>query len=204
MQSVIYGLRQRLSRLSQASLRIAVALPFLLLCAAWAILVGTLWSWTRKAVEPWQLVTLGGNLGAPLCAFLIANDKLPIDEMTGLLFVAAAVRLIGAAYLLNKGHEAAVGTREQRAVGIFRPLRRPCREVMVELLPDLGATHVWDTDATVAPSELEQAGNEFTVRAYSPLFMDIGPLDLLLRLWGYDHAGNPTLLSAQTVDAVRR
>ena len=37
----------------------------------------------------------------------------------------------------------------------------------MELLPDLGATHVWDTDATIAPSELEQAGNEFTVRAYS-------------------------------------
>ena len=77
-------------------------------------------------------------------------------------------------------------------------------EVMVELLPDLGATHVWDTDATVAPSELEQDGNEFTVRAYSPLFMDVSPSDLLLRVWGYDHAGNPALLSVQTVDAVRR
>ena len=77
-------------------------------------------------------------------------------------------------------------------------------EVMVELLPDLGATHVWDTDATVAPSEFEQEGNEFTIRAYSPLFMDVGPSDLLLRVWGYDNAGNAALLSVQTVDARRR
>ena len=77
-------------------------------------------------------------------------------------------------------------------------------EVMVELLPDLGATHVWDTDATVAPSELEQEGNEFTVRAYSPLFTDVGPSDLLLRVWGYDDAGNAALLSVQTVAAGRR
>ena len=77
-------------------------------------------------------------------------------------------------------------------------------EVMVELLPDLGAMHIWDTDATVAPSEFEQEGNEFTIRAYSPLFMDVGPSDLSLRVWGYDNAGNAALLSVQTVDARRR
>lgn len=86
----------------------AVALPFLLLYAAWAILVGTLWSWIKNGVEPWQLVTLGGNVGALLCAFLIAEEKLPIDEMTVLLSVAAAVPVMGAAYLCNKGHEMAV------------------------------------------------------------------------------------------------
>lgn len=75
---------------------------------------------------------------------------------------------------------------------------------MVELLPDLGAAHVWDTDATVAPSEFEQAGNEFTIRAYSALFMDVGPSDLLLRVLGYDGAGNAALLPVQTVDAGRR
>lgn len=86
----------------------AVAIPFMLLYAAWAILVGTLWSWTKIGVEPWQLVMMGGNVGALLCAFLIADDKLPIDAMTGLLFVAAAVPVMGAAYLLNKGHEKAI------------------------------------------------------------------------------------------------
>ena len=77
-------------------------------------------------------------------------------------------------------------------------------EVMVELLPDLGAPRVWDTDATVAPSEFGQEGNEFSIRAYSPLFMDVSPSDLLLRVWGYDDAENAALLSVQTVDARRR
>ena len=71
-------------------------------------MAGTLCSWTKKAVEPWQLVMLGGNIGALLCVFLSAEDKLPIDEMTGFLFVAAAVPAMGAAYLLNKGGEKAI------------------------------------------------------------------------------------------------
>ena len=74
-------------------------------------------------------------------------------------------------------------------------------EVMVELLPDLGPMHVWDTDATVAPSDFELEGSDFTIRAYSPLFMDVGPSDLMLRVWGYDAAGETALLSAQAVDA---
>ena len=58
-----------------------VALPFLLSYAACAILVGTIRSWIRKVVKPWHLVMLGGNVGALLCAFLVAYDQLPIDEM---------------------------------------------------------------------------------------------------------------------------
>ena len=74
-------------------------------------------------------------------------------------------------------------------------------EVMVELLPDLGPAHVWDADATVATGEFELAGDQFTIRAYSPLFMDVGPSDLTLRVWGYDAAGTAALLSVQTVAA---
>ena len=75
-------------------------------------------------------------------------------------------------------------------------------EAMVELLPDLGPMHVWDTDATVAPTEFELAGGEFTIRAYSPLFMDVGsPSELELRVWGYDQAGQEALLSARGVNA---
>ena len=55
--------------------------------------------------------------------------------------------------------------------------------------------------AAVAPSEFEQEGNEFTIRAYSPLLMDVGPSDLLLRVRGYDNAGNAALPSVRTVDA---
>ena len=72
-------------------------------------------------------------------------------------------------------------------------------EVMVELLPDPGPMRVWDTDATVAPSDFELEGDRFTIRAYSPLFMDVGPSDLTLRVWGYDGAGNPALLSVAAV-----
>ena len=74
-------------------------------------------------------------------------------------------------------------------------------EVMAELLPDLGPMHVWDTDATVAPSDFELESDRFTIRAYSPLFMDVGPSDLTLRVWGYDAAGAAALLSVQTVAA---
>ena len=75
-------------------------------------------------------------------------------------------------------------------------------EAMVELLPDLGPMHVWETDATVAPTEFELAGGEFTIRAYSPLFMDVGsPSELELRVWGYDRAGQEALLSARGVNA---
>lgn len=72
-------------------------------------------------------------------------------------------------------------------------------EVLVELLPDLGPMHTWDTDATVAPSEFELQGDEFTIRAYSPLFMDAGPSDLLLRVWGYDETESRVLLSVHPV-----
>ena len=72
-------------------------------------------------------------------------------------------------------------------------------EVLAELLPDLGPMHVWDTDAAVAPSEFEAEGDKFTIRAYSPLFMDVGPSDLLLRVWGYDEGGQRALLSALRV-----
>ena len=72
-------------------------------------------------------------------------------------------------------------------------------EVLAELLPDLGPMHTWDTDATVAPSDFELQGDEFTIRAYSPLFMDVGPADLLLRVWGYDETESRVLLSVHPV-----
>ena len=75
-------------------------------------------------------------------------------------------------------------------------------EAMVELLPDMGPMHVWDTDATVAPSDFELAGGEFTIKAYSPLFRDVGsPSQLELRVWGYDQAGQEALLSVRSVNA---
>ena len=75
-------------------------------------------------------------------------------------------------------------------------------EALVEILPDLGPMQIWDTDATVAPTEFELAGGAFTIRAYSPLFMDMGsPSELELRVWGYDQAGQEVLLSVQRINA---
>lgn len=75
-------------------------------------------------------------------------------------------------------------------------------EALVEILPDLGPMQIWDTDATVAPTEFELAGGAFTIRAYSPLFMDVGtPSELELRVWGYDQAGQEVLLSVRRINA---
>ena len=72
-------------------------------------------------------------------------------------------------------------------------------ESMVELLPDLGPMFVWDTFQTVAPTEMEIEGASFKIRAYSPLFMDVGPGDLELRVYGYDQSGADALLAIREV-----
>ncbi len=74
-------------------------------------------------------------------------------------------------------------------------------EPMVLLLPDLGPLYIWETDETVAPTELEVEGGSFTLRAYSPLFMDVGPGDLTIRLFGYDGNGEDALLGVRPVEA---
>ena len=72
-------------------------------------------------------------------------------------------------------------------------------EPLVLLLPDLGDLHIWDTDETVAPTEFEVEGGKFTLRAYSPLFMDVGPDDLEVRVFGYGPGGGDALLGVAPV-----
>ena len=72
-------------------------------------------------------------------------------------------------------------------------------EAMVELLPDLGPMQVWDTYLTVAPTEWEIEGSKFSLRAYSPLFMDVGPSDLEIRVYGYDESGAAALLAVEDI-----
>ena len=67
-------------------------------------------------------------------------------------------------------------------------------ESLVELLPDLGPLSIWDTDLTVAQTEMETEGPNFKITAYSPLFMDVGGSDLELRVIGYDGSGNDAVL----------
>ena len=73
------------------------------------------------------------------------------------------------------------------------------REPLLVLLPDLGPTQIWETDHTVAEMEHEFEGASFEFRAYSPLFMDVGPSDLELRVFGYDAGGADALLAVQPV-----
>ena len=72
-------------------------------------------------------------------------------------------------------------------------------EPMVVLLPDLGPIDIWETTLTVATMEHEFEGASFTITAYSPLFMDVGPDDLELRVYGYDGSGSDALLAVQDI-----
>ena len=74
-------------------------------------------------------------------------------------------------------------------------------EVLLVLLPDLAPTYIWDTDHTVAPTDFEQQDGQFTLRAYSPLFMDVGAGDYRLVVWGYDADDQRVVLSALRVGA---
>ncbi len=75
-------------------------------------------------------------------------------------------------------------------------------EPLVVLLPDLGPLYSWDTTLTIAPTKHEIEGTAFWFRAYSPLFMDVGPGDLELRLFGFDASGEPAVLAVREI-AVR-
>ena len=111
--------------------------------------------------------------------------------------------------VITPGELVAEGMLEQGLV-IFNPMvdgegsgfsvfYKGHEESLVELLPDLGPMFVWDTFQTVAPTEMEIEGPSFKIRAYSPLFMDVGPGDLELRVYGYDQSGADALLAIQDV-----
>ena len=72
-------------------------------------------------------------------------------------------------------------------------------EPLVLLLPDLGPMHLWESDHTIADMEHEFEGSTFTIRAYSPLFMDVGPSDLEIRVYGFDGNGADALLAVSDV-----
>ena len=112
--------------------------------------------------------------------------------------------------VITPGELVAEGVLEQGAI-LFNPMvdgegagfsvfYKGHEEAMVELLPDLGPMFVWDTFQTVAPTEMKIEGASFKIRAYSPLFMDAGPDDLELRVYGYDQSGADALLAVQDIE----
>ena len=109
---------------------------------------------------------------------------------------------------VSAGELVAEGELEQGAI-LFSPLAgegsafsvfyKGHEESLVELLPDLGPMRIWDTFLTVAPTEMEVEGSKFRLRAYSPLFMDVGPTDLEMRVYGYDGSGADALLAVEDI-----
>ena len=57
----------------------------------------------------------------------------------------------------------------------------------------------WETTHTVASMEHEFEGASFRFTAYSPLFMDVGPGDLELRVYGTDGSGADAVLAVADI-----
>ncbi len=72
-------------------------------------------------------------------------------------------------------------------------------EPLALLLPDLGPMDIWESNYTIAPMEHEFEASTFSIMAYSPLFMDVGPGDLEVRLFGMDANGADALLAIEPV-----
>ena len=72
-------------------------------------------------------------------------------------------------------------------------------EPLALLLPDRGPMEIWESDHTIADMEHEFEGSSFEFRAYSPLFMDVGPGDLVIRVFGVDANGEDALLAVEPV-----
>lgn len=69
-------------------------------------------------------------------------------------------------------------------------------EALVYLLPE---SVTWDTLQTVAPTEMVVDGATFSLRSYSPLFWDVGPDDLELRVFGVDSTGADVLIAVHDI-----
>ena len=70
-------------------------------------------------------------------------------------------------------------------------------DALVELLPDL---FTWDTFATVAPTEMVIEGANFSIQASSPLFWDVEPDGLELRVYGTDSTGADVLIAVHDIE----
>ena len=125
-------------------------------------------------------------------------DAQPLDVVTWTTEPAISAGALEAEGLLEEGATLFNPTVDGEGAG-FIVYFKGMREPLVLLLPDLGPMYIWETDHTVAPTEQEVEGASFLLRAYSPLFMDVGPSDLEIRVFGYDAGGADALLAVQPV-----
>ena len=127
-------------------------------------------------------------------------DAQPLDAVTWTAEPVISAGALEAAGVLDAGIMLFNPMIDGEGAG-FIVYYKGASEPLVLLLPDLGPIHIWETDLTVAPMEHEVEGASFSIRAYSPLFMDTGPGDLELRVFGYDANGDDSLLAIQPIAA---
>ena len=130
------------------------------------------------------------------------NDALagtgPLDVVTWTLEPEISFGALEAEGMLAGGAELFDPMVEGEGAG-FIVYFRGHEDPLALLLPDIGPLHIWETHHTVAPTDLEIEGASFSITAYSPLFMDVGPSDLEIRLFGYDSGGNDAVLGVHPV-----
>ncbi len=125
-------------------------------------------------------------------------DAQPLDAVTWSVEPTISFGALDAQGTLDEGVELFNPMVDGDGAG-FIVYYKDLREPLALLLPDLGPMHVWESYHTIAPMEHEFEGSSFTIRAYSPLFMDVGPDDLVIRVFGYDADGADALLAVAPV-----
>ncbi len=125
-------------------------------------------------------------------------DAQPLDVVVWTMEPTASAGALEAAGILNEGATLFNPMVDGEGAG-FILYYKGNTEPLVLLLPDLGPLYIWETDLTVADMEHESEGGVFSFQAYSPLFMDVGPSDLEIRVFGYDGDGADALLAIQPV-----
>ena len=122
----------------------------------------------------------------------------PLDAVTWNTRPTIAGGALEASGILNEGVSLFDPKVDGEGAG-FIVYYKGVEEPLVLLLPDLGPTQIWESYYTTAPMESEFEGSSFTFRAYSPLFMDVGPSDLEIRLFGLDANRADALLAIEPV-----
>ena len=126
------------------------------------------------------------------------SDAQPLNAVEWTLEPTISAGALEAAGVLSEGATLFSPMVDGEGAG-FILYYKGVQDPLVVLLPDIGDLHIWETDLTVAEMEHEIEGGTFSITAYSPLFMDVGPSDLEMRVFGYDVNGADSLLAVQPV-----
>ena len=129
---------------------------------------------------------------------LALSGAQPLNAVTWNMRPAISGGALEASGILDEGVSLFNPMEDDEGAG-FIVYYKGIEEPLVLLLPDLGPTQLWESYYTIAPMESEFEGSSFSLRAYSPLFMDVGPSDLEIRLFGRDANRADALLAIEPV-----